>query len=185
MDRRSVLARLMLLAASGLAVAGCVASTESSGAADGDSSVTSEERLGLAESSFVELGSRTPLPYILQFVGTYENAAASNGQVKKLTLLRNGHYSASIVGKQKIEHGAFFAVSQLAHDPSDNALRFVTAGLAWTGTIEGYSSKLELTRAGSVTHVTAKGSVGPNESLCDASHGSWTDDDVDPSTGLY
>jgi hypothetical protein len=89
------------------------------------------------------------------------------------------------VGTTKVETGSFFAVGHLTGNPSDDTLHLVTTGLAWTASIEGYSSKIQLTRSGHVTHATASGNVGPNESVCDASGGSWTDDDADAATGLY
>ncbi len=166
-----LLATLAALAGTS-AVAGCAAPTDTS--SDGDTSTTADE-----------LKSRAPLPFVLQFVGTYEDASASAGSVRKLTLTRTGRYTAWIAGQSRIEHGVFFGQSHYTADPSINTIKMVTAGLAWTATIEGYTSKLLVTRSGNATHLTATTTVGPNESLCDASGGAWADDDADPTTGLY
>ena len=172
---RSLTACLVGSALAVLALGGCAAATDGApGADEGDSTATADE-----------LRSRLPIPYILQFVGTYVNAGATSGQVKSLTLARTGRYTASIAGSTKVERGSFFSVSHLSGKPSDNTLHMVTTGLGWTATIEGYTSKLQLARTGDVTHVTATGFVGPNESICDDSQGSWTDDDADAATGLY
>ena len=171
----STVASLLLSCLALAGLSGCAASTASPSAGDdGDPGVTAEE-----------LSSRTPVPYVLQFVGTYENAAAPTGSVKSLTLTRTGRYTATIAGKTKAERGAFFGVAHFSGKLADNTLRMVTTGLAWTATIDGYTGKLQLARSGNTTTVTAHGVVGPNESVCDASGGSWTDDDADAATGLY
>ena len=164
---------LLLACTASVAVGGCAGPVDAA-PSDGDTSTTSDE-----------LSAHAPLPYVLQFVGTYEDTAAHAGDVRKLTLTRTGRYTAWIAGQTKVEHGAFFSPGHYTGTPAMSTLKMVTAGLAWTATIEGYSSKVTITRPGHVSHLTATGLVGPNEGLCDDSGGSWTDDDADPATGLY
>ena len=168
-------ARLAVLTTvAALALTACAAPTDGPTTADeNDPGTTSEE-----------LRARVPLAYVLQFVGTYENAAAPTGQIRKLVLARTGRYTAWTTGKTTAERGAFYSVSHLS-DPRLETLRMVTKGLGWTAKIEGNTSTLTLTRSGATSTVTATGFVGPNESICDESQGAWTDDDADPATGLY
>jgi hypothetical protein len=166
----SIVASLALITVA--SVAGCAAATDAS-SDEADPGTTSEE-----------LSSRAPLPYVLQFVGTYENAAAPSGKLRKLVLSRTGRYTAWTAGKTTAERGAFYGVSHLS-DPKLETLRMVTKGLAWSVKIEGYTGALTVTRAGVTSKVAATGIVGPNESICDDSLGSWTDDDADARTGLY
>ena len=77
-------------------VGGCASAADDAQPADEANAGTTAE----------ELSSRAPLPYVLQFAGTYENAAAPAGHVNKLVLSRTGRYTARITGQTKTETGA-------------------------------------------------------------------------------
>jgi hypothetical protein len=93
---------------------------------------------------------------------------------------RDGSYEALTDGSSSLERGAFVAAPAVALP-----LTFTFGGGAWTASIAAYDDELHVQRAGVASILYAVSPVGPNEALCDASEGAWTDDDADPSTGLY
>ena len=154
-------------AVSAFSVAAC------GGAADGSepSAATSED-----------LVTHAPVPFGLQFVGDYADAAAVTGAISRLELHRNGTYTAHFQGQTRSERGAFVGP---AHPVIPYVFRLIARGHSWTATVTGYNAALTIARSGLTSVAVAAGTVGPNEGLCDASGGSWTDDDPDPATGLY
>lgn len=64
-------------------------------------------------------------------------------------------------------------------------LRLATATETLDLTIRTYDGFGTLRRGREVIPVHPLATVGPDEAVCDQSRGAWTDDDPDPSTGLY
>jgi hypothetical protein len=65
-------------------------------------------------------------------------------------------------------------------------LTFASGVGVFSGTIGDLTSgRMTVVIDGAAEELQATSVVGPNEALCDASGGAWTDDDPDPQTGLY
>jgi hypothetical protein len=142
-------------------------------------------------------------PIALQYVGTYDwQPSTPGGDVQWLSIQRDGTYTLhwAMDEQGNNESGTIASVDvastqengtkgpgypvvlhlknsgkQIPEDPktatfSDCCSGKVTLGL----TLEKTSFDLK-----------ANGSVGPDESICGKSKGSWFDDDADPKTGLY
>ena len=121
-------------------------------------------------------------PFALQFAGTYRNVAADFGSIESLTLDRNGRYLARMAGQWLPETGV------VRVGPGTTLpLTFHLLGghERWSATVRDYDRTLYVERSGAHVALPADGIVGPDETLCDESGGTWTDDDVDPRTGLY
>lgn len=126
-----------------------------------------------------------PIPLVLQFVGRYEDKSAAPGALESLKLYRSGRYRATFAGKASAETGSYHGPTRLPKDLLPLKLVLVTRGKQWKASIGAWNGAMTVTRDGSTSHLAAVDQVGPSEDLCDASGGSWTDDDVDPTTGLF
>ena len=123
----------------------------------------------------------TPAPFALQFVGLYVSDDAPAGALVALDLRRDGSYEAWRQGAHGSERGAYAATR-----PHRLPLIFAAAsGALWTATKVAYDDRLTVTGEGATSSLRAITSVGPVEALCDATQGTWLDDDADPATGLY
>jgi hypothetical protein len=121
-------------------------------------------------------------PFALQFAGTYRNPSPHFGSLESLTFDRSGSYSAQIAGHWLPERGV------VRVGPGTTLpLTFHLFGghEQWSATVQDYDRVLHVERNGASAALPADGVVGPDETLCDESGGMWTDDDVDPRTGLY
>ena len=125
-------------------------------------------------------------PFALQFVGTYRDGAASHapaGTVTALDLHRDGTFSATVAGSATPETGTFVAAAVTA---LPLILIFTaSSGATWSAEVIDYDGNLQVTDAGRTSTFAADGTVGPSETLCDATGGSWRDTDADEATGLY
>lgn len=151
-----------------LSSGGCGASTDE-GTTD---STTSEE-----------LSAKAPIPYVLQWVGRYDGDGS--GDVETITLRRTGTFAAKINGT--VHTGRFMGPGKPGQWPL--VIAFVSKGDYFTGTIDQWAdgtghAVMKIKHGASVHTVTAPW-LAPSESACDATKGAWTDDDVDPTTGLY
>jgi hypothetical protein len=136
-------------------------------------------------STSEELAARTPIPYVLQYVGTYDNAQAAHGELASLQLLRSGRYVAKFAGSTHAERGVFFGPSHPGASPL--TLRLITTGHSFTGTIGAADltyGAIRVTRSGVSTDLLAR-VPAPSESSCDDSGGAWRDDDWNPTTNLF
>jgi hypothetical protein len=124
----------------------------------------------------------TPLaPFALQFVGTYSASAPAPGALAALTLHRDGTFEAVIEGGGAPVEGTFQA-------PEARALPLTlesTGTDGWTATLSSYDGKLQTLHDGVHATLRARTPVGPQESTCESTGGTWDDDDADPATGLY
>jgi len=121
-------------------------------------------------------------PFSLQFAGTYRNPTASFGSIESLTLDRDGRYLAKLAGHWLPEGG----VARVGSGTTLPLTFHLFGGHErWTATVRDYDRVLFVERNGASSALAADGIVGPDETLCDESGGMWTDDDVDPRTGLY
>ena len=126
-------------------------------------------------------GPSPPAPFVLQFAGAYEDVGAAPGAVRWLEIRRDGSYAALDEGSGSPAQGTF-----LASASHDLPLTFFFDGEGgWAATVTAYDEALHVVRGGLSSTLRATCAVGPDEALCDATHGAWTDDDVDPATGLY
>lgn len=125
------------------------------------------------------LSSKKPIPYVLQYAGDYEG---SGGHVDYLLLKRDGHWTGSIDGRTK--SGVYFGPNAPSSAPPKIA--FVTQGLEFTADVGPWApyQTLVVHYAGHIETLTAPWPNG-SENICDASAGTWTDDDADPATGLF
>ena len=135
---------------------------------------------GVADDGSASAGATAPTPFALQFVGAYEALGVPAGALRWLALQRDGSYEALAQGSSSVEAGAFVAAPALALP-----LTLTSGQGAWTASITAYDGALYIQRAGVTSTLLAVSPVGPSEALCDATEGEWTDDDADPSTGLY
>ena len=145
------------------------------GGSDGDAASTTSE----------ELATRTPIPYVMQYVGTYDNAKAARGDLASLQLLRSGRYIAKFAGSTHAERGVYFGPSKPGAWPL--VLRLITTGHSFTATLGAPNlayGAVRVTRSSVDTDLAAR-VPAPSESSCDASGGAWTDDEWDPTTNLY
>ncbi len=126
-----------------------------------------------------DLTTWSPSPFSLQFVGTY--VSSGPGDVASITLKRNGKYA--VVKHDGTKESGIWRTSKSVMD-IPLQITFVTKGLQFKGTIPSYDGTLHLTGKGRNEIATATTAVGPNESVCDDSGGTWTDDDSGPG-GLF
>src|SRR5262249_23890716 len=91
------------------------------------------------------------------------------GPVTALDLRRDGTYSATVNGAK--QQGTFTATSA-----------GVYSGAGWTATVAPWSGNLTVTVGASTEVLVGHPAL---EDACDATGGLWTDDDVDPATGLF
>ena len=129
-----------------------------------------------------ELTASPPSPFALQFVGAYRPDPGSTSPIARVTLERDGHYTI-VFSPSRREHGSWHASKTRTTLPL--TFRLVTRGHFTSMQIDAYDQKATVERDGVTTHLHATSTVGPNETICDDSGGSWADDDADPATGLY
>jgi hypothetical protein len=122
-------------------------------------------------------------PFVVQFTGTYEDPSAGAGSVRWVRIGRDGTFEILVQGAAAPEDGTFGA-SALHQLPATLELDAGSLGLV-TAKITDYDGVLHVTLGGHTAALHADSPVGPNESLCDATHGVWHDDDADSNTGLY
>jgi hypothetical protein len=129
-----------------------------------------------------DLSAKKPIPYVLQYGGDYESGEGA-GHVDYLLLKRDGRWVGSIDGRTKT--GVYYGPNA---PPASLPLKlaFVTKGLSFTADIGAWAPYQTMTvhYAGTTQTLTASWKNG-SEDICDGSHGSWTDDDADPATGLF
>ncbi len=158
----------------GLALFGASLLIGCGASADGDAAVGSTDEASSA---------RKPIPFVLQYVGEY----VGEGHVESLVLARNGKFTLRMDGG--VRHGSFYGPSHVPATITPPALVFVTAGERFTGHIDADAAwkahdTIDITVDGVTERLTATWTSG-NESMCDDTGGTWTDDDADPATGLY
>ena len=120
-----------------------------------------------------------PIPYVVQFVGTYTRTD-KHGEIAKLTLTRTGSYTLTTVHGE-VEHGEWRGPSKIT---SPVAFVFLTSGHSWKGSITGYNGPLVVDR-GNGKETLSSPIPADLESLCGDTGGEWRDDDGNPTTGLY
>jgi hypothetical protein len=123
-------------------------------------------------------------PFALQFAGVYDAPAAPPAAPSWVELARDGTYVARAQGSSVQESGTFGASATVVL-PLTFQMTPDVGSAVWTATITDYDGQLHVSAAAGVSILAAVCTVGPNEALCDATAGSWTDDDADPTTGLY
>jgi hypothetical protein len=122
--------------------------------------------------------AHTPIPEVLQYVGAYDG----EGDLSHLELHRNGTFVATLAGERKA--GRYEGPRAPA---SVVKLAFVTRGASFTATVPSDwtpKQRLTVTHGGKTETLTSAWDAG-NEQMCDATQGTWTDDDPDPATLLY
>lgn len=133
------------------------------------------------------LSGTRPGPLLMQYVGEYDATGASG--LSQLTLHVDRNLEATISGGTTA--GTFVAagtsganqVRAMFVDPDGNASAATFGPLPSSA---GGPSRAEVELAGFLGNGTLVAPwVGGDESMCRASGGQWTDDDADPSTGLY
>ena len=122
-------------------------------------------------------------PFVVQFTGRYEDPEAEAGSVRWVRIRRDGTFEIMVQGAAAPEDGTFGA-SALHELPATLELDAGSLGVV-TATITDYDGVLHVTLGGHAATLRADRPVGPNEPVCDATHGVWYDEDADPSTGLY
>lgn len=152
-----------------LATAACTQHVDSS-----ESATTSEESDALK--------AKKPAPFALQFVDLYSTQDANAVGLTDVELRRSGTYTAWFDDGSH-ESGVYYASSTKDLPVS---FTFITRGHKWTAKIATYSqTTLNVTMDGVDVSLAPNDTVGPNESICDDSGGTWSDDETDPNTGLF
>jgi hypothetical protein len=145
----------------------------------------SPDESATASSSEQDLTARKPIPYVLQYVGEYDGDGA--GHIDYVKLDRTGKLVISIDGRA---HSGAFSGPSAVPDPRDTpTLKLVTSSGQMTARVDSDApwkdhDTLAVTIHGRTETLTATWSSG-REAMCDATQGSWTDDDADPATGLF
>jgi hypothetical protein len=121
-----------------------------------------------------------PAPVLLQFADTYDVVAPSRSGMLTLTLDPQGTYEATFA------HGGRESGTYTSDDgPALPVRAQLTDGkTAWSFAITDGAGDMTITRGDATDTAKPEHTVGPSESLCDATGGTWKDDDSDPS-GLY
>jgi hypothetical protein len=123
----------------------------------------------------------TPAPALLQYADRYDVASPQATGVQTLELHTDGTYAATMADGST-ESGSYW----LSGAPVLPYAFTATDGSRWwTGQITTYAGGLSITRDGANDTATPEHTVGPSESLCDATGGAWSDDSIDPKTGLF
>lgn len=120
-----------------------------------------------------------PIPYVVQYVGTY-TGTDPKGEIAKLELGRTGKYTLTTTDGH-VEKGVWRGPSKIG---APIAFVFLTSGFSWKGTITGYRGPLVVDR-GNASETLASPIPVDLESLCGDTGGAWRDDDGNPTTGLY
>ena len=137
-------------------------------------------------------------PLALQYVGLYAwQPNTPGGDIQTLEIRRDGTYRAhwamdeegiDETGTIHVNFGnpedgpGYPVVFHLTDAAKKTPVDPLTATISDPGTNKIH---LKLTVEKTEFDLVATKPVGPDESICDDSHGSWTDDDADPATGLY
>ena len=121
-----------------------------------------------------------PAPFLVQFADTYDVRAPSKTGIETLTLDPHGTYEATLA------HGV---TESGTYASTDGPTLPVTAELTdgaktWSFQITTAEGDMTITREGLKDTARPQHTVGPNESLCDATGGTWRDDDS-KGDGLY
>ena len=128
--------------------------------------------------------TKRPIAFVRQFVGTYYPNDLQ-ADVQALELRATGRYKVTFLDGS-IETGSLRGPTK---PTTPLKIVFLTSGLMFTGVVaNGYGTSpttLTIKRDGSDTVLVLDRPAVADESLCDDSGGSWTDDEADPSTGLY
>jgi hypothetical protein len=132
-------------------------------------------------SSSASLAS-TPLPpFALQFMGTYR--PDTHGTTDALVLRSDETYQLTLGAK--IEGGTFGVDPEARKRPLDLDL-LANDGTKWSATIAGTEADLHVERGGvAVNWDLVRIDPRSDEDLCEATHGTWDDDDPNPATGLF
>ena len=133
------------------------------------------------------LAPEPPDPFALQYAGSYVPDALDPKRARgappvQIDLLPSGAFRLSWRGRL-CEEG-LWATGRNAHTLPLEVRLAGESGMALF-TIGTYDGSARLVFGGAVLALHALCTVGPNESVCDASGGAWTDDDADAATGLY
>jgi len=128
----------------------------------------------------------SPDPVLMQYVGEYD--APSGAGLTRLTLHVNGTFDATSDGRAV--SGTFVASGSDATTGTTASLDGVdTSGSRVTFrtvTASGGPVRIEITVVGALGDATLTAPwLAGDENMCDATGGRWTDDDPDPSTGLF
>jgi len=126
-----------------------------------------------------ELKAYKPIPYVLQYIGTY-TGTDPKGEVAKLDLTRSGKYTLTTTDGY-VEKGSWRGPSKMG---APLAFTFFTSGFAWKGSITGFAGPLVVDRDNGAETLSSP-LPADLESLCTDSGGAWRDDDANPTTGLY
>jgi len=126
-----------------------------------------------------------PSPFLTQYVGEYDAAAA--GGVQQLLLHIDGSFEAVVDGQTA---GGTFAGSGATRDAS--ATLTTGDGRTFTATFRSVfpasgappQSFVDLASASGPSTSLASSWIAGSEAMCDATQGTWHDDDPDPATGL-
>lgn len=156
------------------AVVGALCVMGCGGNADGDAAVGSTDEAASA---------RAPIPFVLQYVGEYDG----EGRVESLVLDRHGKFSLRMDGR--VRHGSFYGPSRVPSPLAPPSLVLVTTGERIAAQVDADAAwkahgTIDVTIDGVTERLTATWGAG-GEATCDATGGTWTDDDADPATGLY
>ncbi len=128
----------------------------------------------------------SPAPVLMQYVGEYDAASAAG--LTRLTLHVNGAFDATSDGRTV--SGTFVASGADGTTGTTASLDGVDATGSRvtfrTVTPSAGPSRIEVTVVGALGDATLTAPwLAGDETMCDATSGRWTDDDPDPSTGLF
>ncbi len=128
----------------------------------------------------------SPDPVLMQYVGEYDAASAAG--LTRLTLHVNGTFDGASDGSAV--SGTFVASGAAGTTEAMASLDGVDANASRvtfrTVTASTGPSRIEITVVGALGDATLTAPwLAGNENMCDATGGGWTDDDPDPSTGLF
>ena len=158
-----------VLALSSLSLAACASHVDST--ADGATSSETDD-----------VKAYKPIPFVLQYVGTYE-PKADGGDLAALELRRNGKYVATL-SDGSVEHGSWRGPSKIPTG-GDFVIKLFTTGFAWSATVStAWGANMTIDRGDGPEAFVPTYALG-TEDMCDSTGGSWTDDDADPKTGLF
>ena len=143
---------------------------------------------GESASDSADALSKRPIPFVRQMAGTYY-ADDSDADVQMVEVRPTGRYRVTF-WDGSTESGSYRGPSKVPSPLGNTAkLVFLTTGFKFTGVVaDGYGTSpttLTITRDGGDTHLTLDRPATADESLCDDTGGAWSDDEADPTTGLF
>ena len=122
------------------------------------------------------LSSQALSAFTLQYAGLYAGSDTSRAALKSISLRPDGTYVALWVdGTREKGH---FSGGTAKVDPLPLTLH--AGPHAWTASVQALAGKITVGTQVLLVH----GGV-QSEAACDATHGRWTDDDPDPTSGLF